>query len=128
MNAKLCPSLLCREFTAKYSKYGVIVHGAGHFAQLHCLACNKAGLTTDGVIDHIISNTHEHNVSTIDWKYKLHLAGGFTRKEEVRATMQDRKQQKREGKKGIGVAGEKRERSEIDLEFRKKRERNIVQK
>ena len=48
-------------------------------AGLHCLACNESGLKTDGVIDHIISNTHEHNVSTTDWKYKLHLAGGFTR-------------------------------------------------
>mmetsp|Transcript_102449 Transcript_102449/g.176906 ORF Transcript_102449/g.176906 Transcript_102449/m.176906 type:complete len:199 (-) Transcript_102449:19-615(-) len=101
---------------AKYEKFGVILEN-GLFT---CMCCNQSGFQADALRDHLITDAHEKVVWNSDWKYEVHSAGGFARREKYRGDRSDARQQ-RQVDKNSGTPDPKRQKLDIQSDYKTER-------
>lgn len=108
-----------QSLATKYSKFGVVLDGS----VVKCLPCNQRGFDGQSLLDHLTSDAHEHAVHSSDWKYRVHLAGGFPRRQQVRVQRQDNRRQALENRKKSATEQKKRTNEDIQAEYREERKK-----
>ena len=105
-------------FAEKYAKFGISLDKGA----LHCRPCNKPGFQVNACRDHLVTDAHERAVWDTDWKYEVHLGGGFARRQEMRATGSDSREERHKATKA-GQPPQKRLQHEMLEEYTSERKR-----